>query len=125
MCLVVRSNQRWSDPPPGRRKWEDAANCFDSSVENDDSLVENDDSSVENNDSSVENDDSSVENNDSSVVNNDSSVENDDSSVENDDSSVENGGAPRYLWSCAFKLTDLAMIMGSSGISKYVMRCFL
>ena len=44
---------RQSDPPPGRRKGEDAVNCYDGSEENNDSSVENDDSSVENNDSLV------------------------------------------------------------------------
>ena len=119
MCLIVRINRRRSDPPPGRRKWGDSVNCYDGLVENNDSLVENDDSLVENDDSLVENDDSLVENNDSLVENDDSLVENDDSLVENDDSLVknndslvenddslvENGGAPRYLWICAFNLT--------------------
>ena len=46
VCLVVWSNQIPSDPPPVRKKWEDAVNC--SSMESDDSSVGNDDSSVEN-----------------------------------------------------------------------------
>ena len=54
VCLVVRSNQRRSDPPPGRRKWEDAVNCYDSLGENDDSSVEKDDSLVEKDDNLVE-----------------------------------------------------------------------
>ena len=46
VCLVVWSNQIPSNPPPVRKKWEDAVNC--SSMESDDSSVGNDDSSVEN-----------------------------------------------------------------------------
>ena len=48
MCLVARSNQRRSDPPPGRRNERMPYNCYDSSVENNDILVYNDDSLVEN-----------------------------------------------------------------------------
>ena len=90
MCLVVRSNQRRTDPPLGRRKREDAVYCYNGSAENNDSLAENDDSLVENDDSLVENDDSSAENDDSLVENDDSSGENNYSLVENDDSLVEN-----------------------------------
>ena len=39
VCLVVQSNQRRSDPPPGRRNERMPYNCYDSSVENNDISV--------------------------------------------------------------------------------------